>query len=106
MSADLSRITGGGTPSGPALAEAAPGDDPGVAVPARPARHPLTWVPSLYLAMGLPNVLVGAVAAILYKNLGVSNEDIALYTSQMYLPWVLKPLWACLLYTSPSPRDS
>lgn len=60
-------------------------------------RHPLSWVPSLYLAMGLPNVLVGVVAAILYKNLGVSNEDIALYTSQMYLPWVLKPLWAPLL---------
>ena len=60
----------------------------------RPKRHPLTWVPSLYLAMGLPNVTVGVVAAIIYKNLGVSNEDIALYTSQMYLPWVLKPLWS------------
>ena len=60
-------------------------------------RHPLTWVPTLYLAMGLPNVMVGVVAAILYKNLGVSNEDIALYTSQMYLPWVLKPLWSPLL---------
>ncbi len=60
-------------------------------------RHPLTWVPSLYLAMGLPNVMVGVVAAIIYKNLGVPNEDIALYTSQMYLPWVLKPLWAPLL---------
>jgi PAT family beta-lactamase induction signal transducer AmpG len=62
-----------------------------------PARHPLTWVPSLYLAMGLPNVMVGVVAAIIYKNLGIANEDIALYTSQMYLPWVLKPLWAPLL---------
>src|SRR5437879_3201761 len=64
---------------------------------AAPTRHPLAWVPSLYLAMGLPNVMVGVVAAIIYKNLGVSNEDIALYTSQMYLPWVLKPLWAPLL---------
>lgn len=60
-------------------------------------RHPLTWVPSLYLAMGLPNVTVGVVAAIIYKNLGVSNEQIALYTSQMYLPWVLKPLWSPFL---------
>ena len=67
------------------------------AMSAAPARHPLTWVPTLYLAMGLPNVMVGVVAAILYKNLGVSNEDIALYTSQMYLPWVLKPLWSPLL---------
>ncbi len=61
------------------------------------SRHPLSWVPTLYLAMGLPNVMVGVVAAIIYKNLGVANEDIALYTSQMYLPWVLKPLWAPLL---------
>jgi len=67
-------------------------------------RHPLVWVPSLYLAMGLPNVMVGVVAAIMYKNLGVSNEDIALYTSQMYLPWVLKPLWAPLLETYRSKR--
>ena len=66
--------------------------------------HPLAWVPSLYLAMGLPNVMVGVVAAILYKNLGVSNEDIALYTSQMYLPWVLKPLWAPLLESHRSKR--
>lgn len=69
-----------------------------------PSRHPLSWVPSLYLAMGLPNVMVGVVAAIIYKNLGVSNEDIALYTSQMYLPWVLKPLWAPLLETYRSKR--
>ncbi|MFT7723506.1 MAG: MFS transporter [Roseateles sp.] len=68
------------------------------------ARHPLTWVPSLYLAMGLPNVMVGVVAAILYKNLGVANEDIALYTSQLYLPWVLKPLWAPLLEAGRSKR--
>ena len=60
-------------------------------------RSPLTWVPSLYLAMGLPNVTVGVVAAIIFKNLGVSNEDIALYTSQMYLPWVLKPVWSPFL---------
>lgn len=65
--------------------------------PPRALRHPLAWVPSLYLAMGLPNVTVGVVAAIVYKNLGVSNEDIALYTSQMYLPWVLKPLWSPFL---------
>jgi len=60
-------------------------------------RHPLAWVPTLYLAMGLPNVMVGVVAAIAYKNLGVDNETIALTTSQLYLPWVLKPLWAPLL---------
>ena len=54
--------------------------------------------------MGLPNVMVGVVAAILYKNLGVDNETIALYTSQLYLPWVLKPLWAPLLEAHRSKR--
>jgi len=90
MSADLSRLPGDGAQPARAAAEAEAAAD-------KPARHPLSWVPTLYLAMGLPNVLVGAVAAILYKNMGVSNEDIALYTSQMYLPWVLKPLWSPLL---------
>lgn len=47
--------------------------------------------------MGLPNVTVGAVAAIMYKNMGVSTQDIAIYTSQLYLPWVLKPLWSPFL---------
>ncbi|HEY9108132.1 MAG TPA: MFS transporter [Roseateles sp.] len=70
----------------------------------QPQRHLLTWVPSLYLAMGLPNVMVGVVAAIIYKNMGVPNEDIALYTSQLYLPWVLKPLWAPLLEAYRSKR--
>ena len=60
-------------------------------------RHPLFWVPSLYLAMGIPNATVSIVSAIMYKNLGYSNETIALYTSQMYLPWVLKPIWAPFL---------
>ena len=57
----------------------------------------MLWVPTLYLAMGLPNVTVGAVAAIMYKNMGVATEDIAIYTSQLYLPWVLKPLWSPFL---------
>jgi PAT family beta-lactamase induction signal transducer AmpG len=56
--------------------------------------HPIFWVPSLYLAMGVPNIAVSVVAAIMYKNLGVSNADIAAYTAWLYLPWVLKPLWS------------
>jgi MFS transporter, PAT family, beta-lactamase induction signal transducer AmpG len=59
--------------------------------------HPLRWVPSLYFAMGTPMITVSVVAAIMYKNLGHSNADIALYTGSMYLPWVIKPLWAPLL---------
>jgi PAT family beta-lactamase induction signal transducer AmpG len=33
-------------------------------------------------------------SVILYKNLGISNTDIALYTSWLYLPFVIKPLWS------------
>ena len=55
---------------------------------------PLWWVPSLYFAMGAPMITVSVVAAIMYKNLGVSNADIAFHTGFMYLPWALKPLWA------------
>jgi len=53
-----------------------------------------TWVPSLYFAEGLPYVLVMTVSVIMYKNLNLNNTEIALYTSWLYLPWVIKPLWS------------
>ena len=56
--------------------------------------NPSFWVPTLYFAEGLPYVLVMTVSVILYKNLGVSNAEIAFYTSWLYLPWVIKPLWS------------
>ena len=56
--------------------------------------HPALWVPSLYFAMGTPMIAVTVVSAIMYKNLGLSNTEIALFTGSMYLPWVIKPLWA------------
>ena len=52
------------------------------------------WIPSLYLAEGLPYVAVMAISVIMYKNLGLSNTDIAFYTSLLYLPWVIKPFWS------------
>lgn len=57
-------------------------------------RNPWAWIPSLYTAEGLPYVLVMTVAVVMYKGLGISNADIALYTSWLYLPWVIKPLWS------------
>jgi PAT family beta-lactamase induction signal transducer AmpG len=57
-------------------------------------RNPWAWVPSLYLAQGLPYVVVMTVSVIMYKRLDISNTDIALYTSWLYLPWVIKPLWS------------
>ncbi|MFG6431639.1 MFS transporter [Roseateles sp. LYH14W] len=59
-------------------------------------RSPWAWIPSLYFAQGLPYVVVMSLSVVLYKNLGISNTDIALYTSWLYLPWVLKPLWSPL----------
>lgn len=57
-------------------------------------RHPLIWMPTLYFAMGIPLNIVAVVAAIMYKNLGLSNTEIALYTGSMYVAWVVKPLWS------------
>jgi PAT family beta-lactamase induction signal transducer AmpG len=55
------------------------------------------WIPSLYFGQGIPYVVVMTLSVIMYKNLGVSNTDIALYTSWLYLPWVIKPLWSPLV---------
>jgi len=55
---------------------------------------PWSWIPSLYFASGLPYVVVMSVSVIMYKRLGISNTDIALYTSWLYLPWVIKPFWS------------
>ncbi len=52
------------------------------------------WIPSLYFGQGIPYVVVMTLSVILYKNLGLSNTEIALYTSWLYLPFVIKPLWA------------
>ena len=55
---------------------------------------PWAWIPTLYFAQGLPYVAVMTISVIMYKNLGISNTDIALYTSWLYLPWVIKPFWS------------
>jgi PAT family beta-lactamase induction signal transducer AmpG len=57
-------------------------------------RNPWAWIPTLYVAEGLPYALVMSVSVVLYKNLGVSNADLAFYTGWLYLPWVIKPLWS------------
>ena len=57
-------------------------------------RNPWAWIPSLYFAEGIPYVVAMTVAVIMFKRFGISNTDIALYTSWLYLPWVIKPLWS------------
>jgi PAT family beta-lactamase induction signal transducer AmpG len=62
-----------------------------------PPASPWSWIPTLYFAQGLPYVAVMTLSVVLYKNLGVSNTEIALYTSWLYLAWVIKPLWSPLV---------
>ena len=57
-------------------------------------RNPWAWIPTLYIAEGLPNVVVMTVAVVMYMQLGMSDTDIALYTGWLGLPWVIKPLWS------------
>ncbi|MCD8194673.1 MAG: MFS transporter, partial [Tannerellaceae bacterium] len=57
-------------------------------------RSPLWWIPTLYFAEAIPYVAVMTISVIMYKRLGISNQDIALYTSWLYLPWVIKPFWS------------
>lgn len=57
-------------------------------------RNPWAWIPTLYFGQGIPYVVVMTISVIMYKKLGISNTDIAYYTSWLYLPWVIKPLWS------------
>lgn len=62
-----------------------------------PERYPLRWVPSLYFAMGLPFVVLNMVSAVLFKDLGVSDAQIAFWTSLIMWPWTIKFLWSPFL---------
>ena len=58
------------------------------------ARNPWWWIPTLYFVEGIPYVIVNNISVILFKKMGLGNADVALYTSLLYLPWVIKPLWS------------
>ena len=58
------------------------------------SRNPWAWVPSLYFAEGIPYFIVNVLSVTMFKRLGMSNGDLAMYTSLLYLPWVIKPLWS------------
>ncbi len=57
-------------------------------------KSPWAWIPTLYFAEGIPYVVAMSLVVVMYKRLGISNTDIALYTSWLYLPWVIKPFWS------------
>lgn len=66
--------------------------------------HPMRWVPTLYLAEGLPFYAVALVASLMYKSMGVANENIARWTGLIGLAWVFKPLWSPFLEAASSKK--
>lgn len=68
------------------------------------ARHPLAWVPTLYLAQGLPFYAVALVAGLMFKSMGVPNEQIARWTGVLGLAWVFKALWSPFLELAASQK--
>ena len=60
-------------------------------------RTPWLWVPTLYFAEGIPYFIVNVVSVTMFKRMGMGNADLAMYTSLLYLPWVIKPLWSPLV---------
>lgn len=60
----------------------------------RGKESPWWWVPSLYVAEGLPYFAVNTLTVVLYTNLGVSLKEMAIFTGWLYLPWVIKPFWS------------
>ncbi len=70
---------------------------PYAAAPASQPASPLRWIPTLYFAQGLPFFVVMAISVVMYKNLGISNDDITYWTSTIGLAWVFKPAWSPLL---------
>ncbi len=57
-------------------------------------RSPWAWIPTLYVAEGLPYFAVNTLAVLMYTRLGISNAEMAFYTGWLYLPWVIKPFWS------------
>ncbi|MBO5697419.1 MAG: MFS transporter, partial [Alistipes sp.] len=60
-------------------------------------KSPLWWVPSAYFAMGLPLILINLVAPLMFNDFGISDAQVAFWTSLLILPWSLKPFWSPLM---------
>ena len=57
-------------------------------------KSPWLWIPTLYFAEGLPYFIVNTISVIILKDLGMDNGRLALLTSLIGLPWLIKPLWS------------
>lgn len=76
----------------------------GAGAASAPGRSPATWVLSLYFVQGLPFFMVNVLAGLMFKSLGVGNDEIARWTGLLGLAWVFKPLWSPLLEMAPSKK--
>ena len=63
----------------------------------RKNHNPISWVPTVYFAMGLPFVVLNMVSVLMFKGLGIGDAQIALWTSLIMMPWTLKFLWSPFL---------
>ncbi|HLO83928.1 MAG TPA: MFS transporter [Nostocaceae cyanobacterium] len=66
---------------------------------------PWTYIPTLYFAEGVPNVIISTVSIVLYKKLGIDNQLITFWTSFLYLPWVIKMFWGPIVDTYSTKRQ-
>ena len=57
-------------------------------------KNPWLWIPTLYFAEGIPYFLVNTISVIMFADMGMPNGQMSLYTSLLYLPWVIKPFWS------------
>lgn len=57
-------------------------------------RSPWAWIPSLYIAEGIPSFVVNSFTVIIYTQMGIGLKEMAFYTGWLYLPWVIKPFWS------------
>lgn len=57
-------------------------------------KSPWWWIPTLYVAEGLPYFAVNTLTVLMYVNMGIGVAEMAFYTGWLYLPWVIKPFWS------------
>ncbi|MBO4944610.1 MAG: MFS transporter [Muribaculaceae bacterium] len=55
---------------------------------------PWAWIPTLYVAEGLPYFAVNTLTVLMYVNMGIGVAEMAFFTGWLYLPWVIKPFWS------------
>ncbi len=65
-----------------------------ITAPGRRSSSPWSWIPTLYVAEGLPYFAVNTLTVLMYVNMGVSIPEMAFFTGWLYLPWVIKPFWS------------